>query len=720
MTESLFSASWYRVAELRPRLRSHAVVHRHLYRGQVWYVLQDRASGRFHRFSPTANLVIGLMDGQRSLREIWDVACNRLGDDAPTQDEVIQILASLHRADVLQTDVAPDLRELQQRQTTQRRHKLRQVVMNPLALRIPLFDPDALLTALLPLYRPFMGWAGAVLWLLAVGWAAVIGASHWDELSKGVSDRLLSADNLLLIGLVFPVAKIVHEFGHAMAVKARGGEVHEMGVMLLVLMPVPYVDASASLAFRDKRDRMVVGAAGMLAELLLAALAMLVWVNVEPGLLRAVAYNALVIAGVTTVVFNANPLLRFDGYYILSDALEIPNLGQRANAYVAYLVKRYLLRLKQATVADTVPGERPWFVGYAVASFVYRIFVSLTIAILVAQQYFVVGVVLGLWSLFNTLVQPVAKNLRFLLNGAELQGRRTQALVTVGLIGLGAAVVIGAVPAPSWTRAEGVTVVPENGQVRASSDSFVKAVLVHNGQRVRQGQPLIELEDLELQARLKGLEAQLREQHARYAAAAGDRVQTDIIRDDIAHITARRDLAAARLRELVVRSPGDGVFIMPGTVDAPGKFVHRGDLLAYAVDHQRLAVQVVVPQADVDLVRQMTRRVELRLVERIGDVIPATVRRVVPAATSQLPSLALSAQGGGELSLDPSAGHDGNRPNEAKAAVNLFLFELDLATDLRTLAVGSRIYARFERAPETLATQWYRALRGVLLKRFNV
>ena len=101
MSESLFSSSWYRVAEVRPRLRSHAVIHRHLYRGQIWYVLQDRSSGRFHRFSPVANLVIGLMDGRRTLREIWETACVQLGDDAPTQDEVIGMLASLHRADVL-------------------------------------------------------------------------------------------------------------------------------------------------------------------------------------------------------------------------------------------------------------------------------------------------------------------------------------------------------------------------------------------------------------------------------------------------------------------------------------------------------------------------------------------------------------------------------------------------------------------------------------------
>ena len=720
MTESLFSASWYRVATLRPRLRSHASVHRHSYRGRLWYVLQDRSSARFHRFSPEAYLVIGLMDGRRSLREIWDIACARLGDDAPTQDEVIHILATLHRANVLFTDAPTDLAELQQRRQTQSRMKLRQYISNPLALRIPLIDPDAFVSGLVPWLRPLLGWTGALLWLLLVGTALVLGASQWNELSKGVSDRLLSADNLLLIGLVFPLAKIVHEFGHAIAVKALGGEVHEMGVMLLVLMPVPYVDASASLAFRSKRDRMLVGAAGMLAELLLASLAMFVWLNVQPGLVRALAFNTMMIAGITTVVFNANPLLRFDGYYILSDALEIPNLGQRSNTYLAYLVKRHLLRIKSASMADTAPGERPWFFFFAIASFLYRIFISVAIALLVAQQYFVVGVVLGLWSLNNALVQPLGKKLVFLFSSSELQGRRGRALATVALLALLVVGVVGYLPAPSSTRTEGVAVVPENGHVRSASDGFVKSVQAVNGQFVRRGDVLIVLEDPELNARHRVLQAQLREQQARYAAANTDRVQMSLIRDDIAHIEARRDMAATRVLELVIRSPADGLFMMSNTADAPGKYVRRGDLLAYAVDPQRLAVQVVVPQADIDLVRQMTRRVELRMVERVAEVVTATVRRVVPAATSQLPSLALSAQGGGELSLDPGAGHDSARPNEAKAATTLFLFELDITTEHRPLPIGSRIYARFERTPETMAAQWWRMMRGVLLNRFSV
>lgn len=720
MSESLFSASWYRVAGIRPRLRSHAVIHRHLYRGQVWYVLQDRSSGRFHRFSPVANLVIGLMDGKRTLREIWDIACTRLGDDAPTQDEVIGMLASLHRADVLQSDAHPDIHELQERNVRQERMKLKQYISNPLSLRFPLFDPDRLLEWMNPLGRRLFGMGGAVLWLAVVGWALVLAGTHWGELSKDLSAQLFAAENLLMMALVFPVAKLIHEFGHGMAVKARGGEVHEMGVMLLVLMPVPYVDASASLAFREKRDRMLIGAAGMLSELLFAALAMFVWVNVEPGVVRALAYNVMVVAGVSTLVFNINPLLRFDGYYIMADQLEIPNFGQRANTYFGYLIRRYLLRVKSADTPDATAGEKRWFVFYAVASFMYRMFVTLSIALLVAEQYFVVGVLLALWSLYNTLVLPIGKRIGYLFSSSELHGRRAQALATTTLALALLAAMLFWLPAPSWTRTEGVAMAPEDARVRVGTDGFVKAVVAKTRQQVRRGDPLVVIEDPEMVARVALLEAQLKEQQARYTAAYGDRVQLNVIREEVAHIGARLEEARRREKELVIRSPSDGTFLIAESGDIPGRFVRRGELLGYVMEPARLAVQVVVPQGEVDLVRETTRRVEVRLIERIPELQTGVVRRVVPAATNQLPNMALSSQGGGEVVLDPGSGGEGARPGEVRAANSLFIFELELSGAVRLQSLGSRIYVRFERDPEPVATQVYRMVRRVLLNKFNV
>ena len=161
MADSLFSPSWYRVAGLKPRLRSHAQIHRHQYRGQLWYVLQDLSSERFHRFSPSAYMIIGLMDGQRTVQEIWDTALAQLGDDAVSQDEVIQLLGQLHSADVLQCDVPPDTAELFRRRQRQVRSQIQRKVMSLFAWQIPHVrpraraqSPDALCAAGVQLGRP--------------------------------------------------------------------------------------------------------------------------------------------------------------------------------------------------------------------------------------------------------------------------------------------------------------------------------------------------------------------------------------------------------------------------------------------------------------------------------------------------------------------------------------------------------------------------------------
>jgi putative peptide zinc metalloprotease protein len=425
----LHSPSWYRVAQLRPRLRGHARIHRHHYRGELWYVLEDRVSRRMHRFNPAAYYIVGLLDGRRTVHEIWEAATERFGDDAPTQDEVIRLLGQLHSAEVLQTEAMPDLSELARRTRKGKKKTWLQNLLSPLAIRIPLVDPDRALERWLPWYGPWFGWVGLAVWAVVVGFGIAAAASHWSELTADVTSQILAPQNLLILWLTFPVVKLLHELGHACAVKAWGGEVHEMGIMLLVLMPIPYVDASSASAFPQARRRVVVGAAGMLVEVFLASIAMLAWV--EASGLAAPWYDVMLIAGISTIVFNANPLLRFDGYYMLADLVQIPNLRVRSNQYLGRLVERRLFGVSQDEAE--IPGaERAWLGFYAVLSFLYRTFVMCAIALFIASEYLLVGVVLALWALATAVVLPVFKGIGYLLMHPRLRRRRPRALAATG------------------------------------------------------------------------------------------------------------------------------------------------------------------------------------------------------------------------------------------------------------------------------------------------
>ncbi|HYM03573.1 MAG TPA: hypothetical protein VET85_11555, partial [Stellaceae bacterium] len=263
MTRSLLSPLWYRVHAIRPRLRTHIRITRQHFRGELWYVAEDAAHNRYHRFPPAAHAAVSLMDGTRTVDEIWKLL-SELGEDRPTQDDVIQLLVQLDGADMLAADRQPDFEQLARRFRKQQRQLTLRRWITPLYLRIPLLDPDRLLTAWMPVIRPLCSIWGLALWLAVVGWGMVHAALNWAALTHDITDRVMAADNLLILAVTFPVIKILHEFGHGFAAKVGGGEVHEAGVMTLVFLPVPYIDVTTATALESRWQRALVGAAGMM------------------------------------------------------------------------------------------------------------------------------------------------------------------------------------------------------------------------------------------------------------------------------------------------------------------------------------------------------------------------------------------------------------------------------------------------------------------------
>ena len=715
MAASLFSSSWYRVSDLKPRLRSHAQIHRQRFRDQTWYVLQDHASGRFHRFSPEAHFIVGLMNGQHTVNEIWELASERLGDDLPTQDEVIRLLAQLHHSDVLQTDVPPDVIEVVERTHTLQRRALMLKIRNPMALRFPLFDPDRFLTATQALVRPLFTPAFFILSAALILYAAVMASLHWTALTENLADRVFAAENIILMILTYPFIKTLHELGHGYAVKRWGGEVHEMGIMLLVLMPVPYVDATSSSAFREKWRRAIVGGAGIMVEMILAAISVIVWLNVEPGLVRAAAFNVMLLAGVSTLLFNGNPLLRYDGYYVLVDLLEIPNLGSRANRFLVYLLQRYLFGMEDATSPATARGEQVWFVLYGTAAFFYRLFIMVVICLFIATKFLFIGLLLAIWAAVMMFVVPIAKGLRFLVADSRLRRHRRRAvLTTCGVIGTVAAA-LTLVPVPYATIAEGVVWLPDNALVHARTDGVITKILARPNDPVEAGQPLIQLQDPYLSARVRFLQAELAEFKLRLGAMeVVDLVQADIIRERIKLTLATLALNRQRARDLTLRSRTKGRFVLPGSNDLPGRFVRKGDLLAFVINSDSPTIRIIVPQQTIDLVHQRTRFVSIRFVDNIHAVFPGTILREVPAATNKLPSKALATIGGGDLAMDPT------NPGSAKTLDRFFQIDIGTRLPLHLSTTGGRAFVRLDHGREPIAFRLYRSLRQLFLSRFNV
>jgi putative peptide zinc metalloprotease protein len=717
MSSSLFSQSWYRVADVRPRLRRQAQIVRQTYRGERWYVLQDQGTGRFLRLNPAAYRLVALMDGNRSLSNIWHHETELLGDEAPTQDEVLHLLAQLHQANVLISDHRPDLGEMEERRARNRSAKLKQYFANPLSIKFPLADPDNWISAITDRIS-----SRAWFWIMA-GWlllilSGLVGAFYyWDELTHDLTAHAFTAQNMMIMAVVFPVLKGIHELGHALAIKAFRGSCREIGLMFLVFVPVPYVDASQATRFSNKYQRMLVGAAGMMIELAVASLALWIWTWVQPGLVKALLHETVILAGVTTLVFNANPLLRFDGYYILTDWLEIPNLGQKSNQFIGFLLQRHCFGADQLQPPHLTPRENLWLPGFAVASFFYRMLVAVGILLLVFGQFFFIGVLMGMWVGWSMLLQPLVKNLGHLANAPELERHRHRAWVMTGGFVSMVLLLVFFIPAPSWTSTEGVIWMPEDTRLRAMHPCFGRELLAKPGTQVKAGAPLMSCSDPELDALISQNGGRQAELEARLIGIPrDDRVQGQIVAAELGH--ARQLLAdlVRRRESMVIASPTDGIFVMNGPSDFEGRFLGRGEVVAFVTTPERLTLISVVSQGDVDLVRKHTSRVELRVVGDVWRVILAKIEREVPAATQDLPSLALTLEGGGKVGLDPTAKPEGG----ARALTPLFQFELALTGDQLPNMLGQRVYVRFVHESEPLAEQWFRVLRQLFLKRFTV
>jgi putative peptide zinc metalloprotease protein len=715
MRESLFSTYWYRVENLKPFLRDTAQISRHVYRGQAWYVLKNGFDGRHHRFNSAAYALIGLMDGRLTVEEIWQNAGKLSVDAAPTQDEVIRLLGQLHEADLIQSDILPSTMELIRQAKGRPGAGWKSRVSNPFFMRFPLWDPDRFLTKWVFFTTPLFTRGAFVLWLLIVLSALVAAFMHWPELTGRMADQLFLPHNLLQLWLIYPLIKIIHEFGHAFAVKKWGGDVHEMGIMLLALTPIPYIDATDSTFFPDKQHRIAVAAMGMMVEMLLASLALLVWLNVETGLVSGLAYKVILIGGISTLLFNGNPLMRYDGYYILADLIEIPNLAQRSTRYLGYWLQRHLLGIESAESAVTVPGERGWFLLYGPISFCYRVAVLFGLVWVVSSRFFIFGVLIALWGAASLLILPALRSLSRFLNSPAARRRRSRLIMVGGTVILGVGLLIFVIPIPHWTTTQGVVWLPEQSMIRAGTDCELVEVLAAVEQEVAKDAPLLRGVDPFLAVEVDIYRSRLKEIYALYnALPLSKRVKRKMQLDEIELIKSDLQQAEERLAKLLIRSPARGSFILIDARNLAGRFVKKGELLGYIVAEHRPTIRAVVNQADIGLVRERVTQIEVRLAERPAMLLKADLERIIPAADLNLPSPALGTGGGGIVPIDPID------PDRLRALESIFQLDLTLPEPIRDPHIGGRAYVRFEHGTMPLALQWYRSLRQLILWKFYV
>lgn len=700
---ALFSAQWHRVAGLRPRLASGTRVRRQRVRGRTWLVLGDELGTRSVRLNRAAYAFAGRLDGNRTVQALWDRLHAHDGDadDAPTQDEAIELLARLREAGLVEFDRPADFAALLPHLDAQRPASRR---FGGLSWRMPLLNPTRPLARL----GRWTAWLHAgpalALWLAATLALLALALRHADALWAHAATWMHTPRYLLLGIVLYVPVKLLHETAHGLVARRLGAPVREAGVTWMALcMPVPYVDASASAALPRARDRLAVAAAGIMVELVVALAGLVLWLAADDGAWwRDAGFVLFVIGSVSTLLFNANPLQRFDGYYLMCDALGLPNLATRSRRWWLGALRRRLLALPGDDADALVParGERPWLIAYAPLAWGCQAVVAVTIALWLAGVHWALGAAAAALLAWQQVLRPIARFADELRRLAPRDPRSTRRLHRAALGGVALLVLLPLVPLPRHLTAQGVIWPPDDAQLRAGSDGVVRHLYRRDGDPVAAGELLVELENPTLAAReraqaarVAGLRSDAVQMQSSGGAPASDaRGELERAEADLAHT---RD----RIAGLYLHAARAGRLELPNAGDLVGSHVRQGTLLGQVRDDRGPVLRVALDQTDATGLRERTHGVQTWLADGRGPARAGSVLRDAYGAATQLPSPALGTRGGGAWRTDPTD-RDGLRSLQPIVRV-----DIALAADTRDAPTGLRGWARFDQGMSPAALQ---------------
>src|SRR4051794_4579232 len=512
LADSLVSSS---SRKLPIRKRPDLKARQQRYQGRLYWVVKDPVGLQYYRFEEEEYAILQMLDGQSSLDEIAE----RFERDFPPQtirtEELQQSIGMLHRSGLVITDAAGQGQQLVKRRSEKKRQELLATATNILSMRFKGIDPERFFNFIYPYIRWFFSVPAMVCCVTLALLALSLIVVQFDVFHSRLPDfqYFFRAQNWMWLGLTLCVTKVLHEFGHGLSCKHFGGECHEIGIMFLVLTPCLYCNVSDSWMLPNRWHRAAIGAAGMYVELVLASIACFIWWFSVPGPLNYICLNVMFVSSVSTVMFNANPLLRYDGYYILSDVLEIPNLRQKASTILNRKLGAWCLGLEEPE-DPFLPQRKQWlFATYTVASAIYRWVVTFSILYFlnrVFQPYGlkVLGQAIALGSIYGLVGQPLWSLYKFFKVPGRLGDvKRARVYATLVLV-VGAIVGIGLVPLPSHVYCPLEVQAREADSVYARVDGILENVYVHPGEQVKEGQLLAELRNIDVEISLAELTGQ--------------------------------------------------------------------------------------------------------------------------------------------------------------------------------------------------------------------
>jgi putative peptide zinc metalloprotease protein len=564
-----------------------------------------------------------------------------------TEDDVVRFAEFARQAGLLRPISSADTARLAGA-GAQRPSAFTWLIHNYLFLRIRLVDPDRFLGALLPLVRGLYSRAGVVLIVLLGVLGLFLISREWEAYTHSLVEQY-TMEGLLGMGVAISIAKVFHELGHGFAAKRFGCRVPSMGVAFLVLWPVLWTDTTDAWRLADRRQRLVIDVSGMAAEIAIAALASIAWAALPDGPARSAMFVLSSSTWLLTLFINLSPLMRFDGYYILSDLLDVANLQERGFAYARWSLRELLFRPRLPPPEQ--PGARlaRIFVVYSLASWIYRFFLFTGIALLVYHVTFkALGLVLAAIELWFFVARPILKEValwpRLLVRG-RLNGHT---LVTLGLVALLLALLFvpwrGRLDAPALLRADkqATLLAAEAGRL---------AQMVPRNALVAEGSVLFRLESVEIDHDREVARAQLEAAQAGLSTGTFDPDRRRAQQASYARVSeaaAALSRADSRAESLLIRAPFAGeIRDIPPNLRI-GDDLKRSEPLGVLVALGPPIVEAYVAEADLD---RVAKGAKATFIPVDGETLPFMVAEVARTSTRTLDVPELSSTHDGPVAV---------------------------------------------------------------------
>lgn len=647
-------AQTYELGQARVRLRKDLKFTLHNDSASPWYLVEDESNGRFFRIGISEYALLSLLNGKRTLEEAMAKLASMPQCDDLSDEEVASLARWVIDSGLAETSAAKTKSRIEDQRS---REFLQQTMqwMNPVAIRIPLFNPDGWLTRIYAGLRVIAGWPVLVVWLLVCGIGAMTftmeAGNFWRHQVQSIS-----GNDFLWLAISWLVLKVFHEAAHGLMCKHYGGRAPGFGVLMLLLVPLPYLDVSSSWRFPAKAQRILTAAAGMMAEAFIASIAIFVWANSSPGPLQYQMGNLFLAATVNTLLFNANPLMKFDGYYILVDWLEIPNLYTRGRSFVKSWAKWMFFGVPFDTDTEPSLAKARIVATYGASAMLWLVLICVSLGTAALNMFSGIGLLVAFLAIALWIGFPLFQLGRYLIVKHTTDNpSRFRFLGVTGVLASALFVAMVLIPAPGTINAPAIIVDDEVAEVRTRAAGFVESIHVAAGQSVAKGELLIEMQNPQLLADIVRLETEIAasELKASVHKNDGDLATWQIEIETCEGLQKQRNELTEQLQQLRVVAPVAGIVSSANLHELDQVYLSAGeDLLTIT---QPNAKRVVAMLAQHDAVWLRTRseldNVSVNLWGSTEAAIPGKIVEISPRATDRVPHFAFASTNGGPLDV---------------------------------------------------------------------